>query len=60
MLEKQKGKLTKEECLEMGGHCFVDSGFVTSNINTVHHRHCKHCGKRQRGMRQPDIDWIDE
>lgn len=65
MADKQpQYPMSKEECLKIGGHCYVPTpiellGYVHPNQKPTCHRICKHCGHRQRGY-QPDYRWEDE
>lgn len=56
MIEEPK-KLTEEECLLMGGHCYVKSDVVIDTFPETYHRTCKHCGKTQHGREQPSMRW---
>lgn len=51
--------MSEEICVEWGGHCYIDSDCITVAIVITHYRYCKHCGKKQKGQRQPGIDWKD-
>ncbi len=53
-------KITKEECLELGGHCFEEDDIVIDIIPPIYHRRCKHCGWVQTGSSQPSINWHDD
>ena len=55
----KKFPLTKEECLKIGGHCWVDDPWIYATTAPIHSQHCKHCGKRQEGRQQDPIDWHD-
>jgi len=50
-------KLTEEECLKIGGHCYEVSNFVVDTFPETYHRTCKHCGHTQHGRKQPSIRW---
>ena len=52
-------KLSEETCVELGGHCWVEADYVLTSNPPQFDRSCKHCGKRQRGVRQPDVRWDD-
>ena len=54
---KVKMKLTEEECLEIGGHCYEFEPYVLASDPPISVRTCKHCGKRQHGREQPSIRW---
>jgi len=57
----EKYKLTKEECLKIGGHCYeIDDQVICTNP-PIYHRVCKHCGHRQeyRPITEADL-WRDE
>jgi hypothetical protein len=54
---KSHKKLTEQECIEIGGHCYeIQNTVLTSNPPT-YIRVCKHCGKTQHGHPQDDINW---
>lgn len=52
--------LTEEKCLEIGGHCWIESNVTFPGCPAQYTRYCKHCGKRQRGVNQKPIRWEDE
>ena len=53
-------RLTPAECVATGGHCWPDSAFFGPLFpDSTHLRQCKHCGLRQRGVRQEAICWED-
>lgn len=56
---KPTRKLTEEECLEIGGHCWEISNLVFAVFPPCFERVCKHCGKRQVGHRGPSYVWQD-
>ena len=49
-------KMTEEDCLAMGGHCYVEIKMLMSDP-PISVRACKHCGKVQHGRHQPSIRW---
>lgn len=49
--------MTQEECLKIGGHCFKMSNEVLASNPPQYIRYCKHCGLKQYGTEQPNIDW---
>lgn len=51
--------LTKEECEKIGGHCYEMDDLVIATNPPIHTRTCKHCGHKQTGRLQPEIDWGD-
>jgi len=53
-------KLTEEECLKIGGHCWVVDNYVVLTNPPIYHRRCKHCGKVQEGHSQPRVRWADD
>jgi len=55
-----KYTLSKEQCLEIGGHCFEKERSVILTDPPIYHRTCKHCGLVQEGRSQPDIRWSDD
>ncbi len=63
-MDKREGhKLTEDECLAIGGHCYEqDDWAVTLTCMppvTCCYRTCKHCGHRQLGRTQPSVAWQD-
>ncbi len=54
-----KYPLTEEQCLAIGGHCYVRSNITVQTMPPVFHRTCKHCGHTQHGRPQGDIGWED-
>ena len=59
-VEKEKYPLTQEECLKIGGHCYVQEPEVIMTNPPIYHRTCKHCGKRQECRIQHPIEWHDD
>ena len=55
-MDKQK-RLTEEECIKIGGHCYEIQNYVLTSNPPVSVRVCKHCGKTQHGRPQPSMDW---
>lgn len=53
-------KISKEECLKIGGHCYEYENIVINTNPPIYHRICKHCGWVQEGMTQPNINWFDD
>lgn len=47
----QVGHLTKEECVEQGGHCFEAEMLRLGDGS--HYEQCKHCPARRRAIPQP-------
>jgi len=57
---RQKGyPLTPKECLKIGGHCYKVSPIVMTSNPPTYERICKHCGNKQWGNQQPDVNWHD-
>ena len=58
-MTKASGKfpLTEEECLKIGGHCYVVENYVIDTNPPIYHRVCKHCGHTQHGYKQPSMRW---
>lgn len=52
-------KISEEQCVQMGGHCYVKENYTLTSNPPQYDRTCKHCGKRQRGTSQPDMSWRD-
>lgn len=52
--------LSEAECLEIGGHCFVESDVTYLTNPPQFSRICKHCGHRQYGRKQEPIAWEDK
>lgn len=52
-------KLTEEQCLEIGGHCWNQSDIVIDTYPSTYHRYCVHCGKSQHGQAQGSMKWVD-
>ena len=52
--------LTIEECITLGGHCFVESNEILTTIPPQFKRVCKHCGFTQVGSSQPNVIWRNE
>jgi len=50
-------RLTEEECLKIGGHCYEFAPYVLPTDPPISVRICKHCGKKQHGREQPSIRW---
>ncbi len=50
-------KLTEEECLKIGGHCWELEPYTLTTDPPISVRKCKHCGKIQHGQEQPSIRW---
>ena len=60
-LVKEGYKLTKEECLKIGGHCYEQGSCAISAYPPIYHRICKHCGHRQESVTIPEKDlWRDD
>jgi hypothetical protein len=55
----QSFPLTEEQCLAIGGHCYVQSKMVIQTMPPTYHRYCKHCGHSQRGYPQEFFAWKD-
>jgi hypothetical protein len=53
--------LTKEECLKIGGHCYVEEPFILLSNPPRSIRICKHCGNRQISVppRTEEESWRD-
>jgi hypothetical protein len=51
--------MTKEECLAMGGHCWVNDGIVLASNPPQYPEHCKHCPARRIGIEQPRLGYYD-
>ena len=51
--------LTEKKCLAIGGHCYRQSNVVLTSNPPQYVRKCKHCGKVQIGVAQPDMRWRD-
>jgi len=51
--------ISEEECLRIGGHCYMEANVVYPTNPLLYERICKHCGHRQQGREQPVIDWKD-
>jgi len=51
--------ISEEECLKIGGHCWVDENAVGASNPPTYFRHCKHCNKRQYGRRNEAFEWRD-
>lgn len=49
--------LSKEVCLEQGGHCWQDSGYLVrdavAGALAVGHQYCKHCPAQRKKVEQP-------
>lgn len=58
--DKTKYSISKKKCLAMGGHCYEVSNYVIDTMPPIYHRVCKHCGHKQEGVRQPEMDWRDD
>lgn len=52
-------KLTEDECLKIGGHCYEVGGYDVLTNPPISHRVCKHCGHTQHGVQQPNVRWTD-
>jgi len=52
--------MTPKECVEHGGHCYLQSATIKLMNPPIHMRECKHCGHTQTGTPQPAIDWRDD
>ena len=52
-------KISEEECLQIGGHCYEDSNIVLTSNPPKYIRRCKHCGKQQIGTPRDSMDWND-
>lgn len=50
-------KMTEEECIEMGGHCFEVQNYHLTIDPPLSVRICKHCGKTEYGHSQPSTRW---
>lgn len=51
----------KEECLELGGHCYEEDDVIVDTMPPIYHRRCKHCGwvqTRSTGNWHDD-DWAN-
>ena len=52
--------LTPAQCVAIGGHCWgLEDPFLLSFPDRPPERTCKHCGLRQRGVRQEPVRWED-
>jgi hypothetical protein len=55
-----KHPLTKEECVKIGGHCYVQDQLVLMSNPPRYTRTCKHCGHRQISVPITEEDkWRD-
>ena len=54
-----KFPLNEEQCLAIGGHCYIKSNIVVQTMPPTYHRYCKHCGHAQHGHIQEDVAWKD-
>lgn len=52
--------ITEEECLELGGHCYVNDNFTYPCNPPMSSRTCKHCGNSQYSIQQPSMRWVDK
>ena len=56
--------ISKEECLKMGGHCYLMMVNIGDKIPEYDYQRCKHCGQTQK-RKHPFIppvfttDWED-
>ena len=56
---KGKYPLTEEQCLAIGGHCYIRSNIVVQTMPPTFHRTCKHCGHMQHGRSREGVGWED-
>ena len=50
--------LPPEECLAIGGHCWVDTQwYMQGNGVTIIGQGCKHCRARRSGRTRESVEW---
>lgn len=50
--------MSSEECVAIGGHCWVDNGrFMQGNGVTIIGQRCKHCPAKRSGRTREPVEW---
>jgi hypothetical protein len=52
-------KLSEEECLSIGGHCFKRENIVYSSNPPQYPETCRHCGKRRVAIPRDPFEYRD-
>lgn len=51
-------KLSREDCVRYGGHCWVDDGFeLSTGFSSEKGQTCKHCDYTRTGTSREPWEW---
>lgn len=53
-------KLSQEECVTNGGHCYEWAGFSYPTYPRQYPEFCKHCGKKRIAIPQDNYRYVEE
>lgn len=51
--------MTAEECVAVGGHCWVDGDTFSNIAGRWKMQRCKHCPARRSGKAREPWEWTD-